>query len=599
MSASWRLRVERGPNAGRSFPLDRASATIGRQDNNAIVLDDARLSRQHARIDSGPNGLTVTDLGSANGTQVNGRTVTGSVAINAGDRVQLGDTILLVEGGPGPVGPAPAATIIAGPGPGGAVPPSPIGSEIPRLTLQGTGEVFRLDRPRMVIGRLPDNELPLEDTQASRQHARFDTRDGQVTVTDLGSANGTRVNGNRITAPTTLNNGDVVQIGTSQLRVEGIAIVDHGTAAALGFYPPPAGASLESAPGSSPAPFGPPPAEGATVLGGPPPMAGLPSPSSTPPNIMAGPPAGSPGGSAQPWASPPAPPFGGAPPPIQPPAPPAMARRRRNPLPLILGGFAVFVLLICLGGGFGALALSRRNSSPTATPAVAGTAVPAAATAMPAAGSSGGNTAPPPPGAAPTSTVPSAAPTAAALPSAAPSVAAALPTAAPARTAVPSARATTAPASGNRRVLSVESVGLRFSIPADWTQTTNEAGRAQFRSPDGRAQIVVRWSSQAPAGLTAQQVIRQELTDTAGVDPSFDSTAVGTGSVTVGGQPGYGTEIYTFAQQSGARVSEADRAVVLPGRAQYFFGFLAVESAFQTYAATFDEIIGTIQITGP
>jgi hypothetical protein len=148
-------------------------------------------------------------------------------------------------------------------------------------------------------------------------------------------------------------------------------------------------------------------------------------------------------------------------------------------------------------------------------------------------------------------------------------------------------------------VLSVESIGLKFTIPADWTQTTNEAGRAGFRSPDGQAQIIVRWSAQVPGGLTAQQLIRQELLDTAELDPDLDITTVGTGPAPIGGQQGYGSEPYTFTQQGTTRITEADRAVVLPGEAQYFFGFLALESAFDTYAATFDQIIETIEITGP
>jgi hypothetical protein len=99
--------------------------------------------------------------------------------------------------------------------------------------------------------------------------------------------------------------------------------------------------------------------------------------------------------------------------------------------------------------------------------------------------------------------------------------------------------------------------------------------------------------------VTARSLIQDELESTARADPSFDPAAVGTGNVTVGGQPGFGSEIYTFSNQNGTRISEADRAVVLSGRAQYFFGFLALESSFASYAATFDEIIDSIQITGP
>jgi hypothetical protein len=268
-------------------------------------------------------------------------------------------------------------------------------------------------------------------------------------------------------------------------------------------------------------------------------------------------------------------------------------------MPLILGGVAAILLLLCIAGGAGAFFLTRGDDAdPTATPVTsAGTPVPAAVTTpMPAAGNSGGNSAPPAPGA---SVAPSAAPVASAAPStrpsAAPSAAAALPTpTAPRASARPSAST-----AGNRRTLEVESVGLTFSIPSDWQEARSEEGLAQYNSPDGRAQIIVRWSTQVPSGVTARSLIEQELSDTARADPSFDPTAVGTGNVTVGGQPGFGSEIYTFSNQSGTRISEADRAVVLSGRAQYFFGFLALESSFDSYAATFDEIIESIQITGP
>jgi hypothetical protein len=140
---------------------------------------------------------------------------------------------------------------------------------------------------------------------------------------------------------------------------------------------------------------------------------------------------------------------------------------------------------------------------------------------------------------------------------------------------------------------------LTFSIPSDWQEARSEEGLAQYNSPDGRAQIIIRWSTQAPSGVTAQSLIEQELADTARADPNFDPATVPTGNVTVGGQPGFGSEIYTFSNQSGTRISEADRAVVLSGRAQYFFGFLALESSFDSYAATFDGIIESIQITGP
>ena len=63
------LRVERGPAVGERLPVAGEGATIGRLAGNTIVLADERLSRRHTRFDLGPGGLTVTDLGSANGTR--------------------------------------------------------------------------------------------------------------------------------------------------------------------------------------------------------------------------------------------------------------------------------------------------------------------------------------------------------------------------------------------------------------------------------------------------------------------------------------------------------------------------------------------------
>ena len=146
----------------------------------------------------------------------------------------------------------------------------------------------------------------------------------------------------------------------------------------------------------------------------------------------------------------------------------------------------------------------------------------------------------------------------------------------------------------------VPAVGLQLAIPANWRQVRNESGVRTFASPDNQAQIVIRWSTQTASGLTARQVILNELADTEATDSSFDAATVRNAAVAIGGQQGHGTDIYTFfSPQNNARFSEADRAVVLPGQAQYFFGFIATEAAFNTYAATFDEIIATIQITGP
>src|SRR5262245_29709421 len=58
---------------GAAIPLQRSVTTIGRGVDNDVVLDDASVSRNHARVIRGPEGFTVEDLDSFNGTTLNGR----------------------------------------------------------------------------------------------------------------------------------------------------------------------------------------------------------------------------------------------------------------------------------------------------------------------------------------------------------------------------------------------------------------------------------------------------------------------------------------------------------------------------------------------
>ena len=67
------------------------------------------------------------------------------------------------------------------------------------------------------VGRAPESEIWLPDPLVSRHHADFLVEPGHVTIVDRGSANGTRVNGEAITGPVTLQNGDVVHVGSAQL----------------------------------------------------------------------------------------------------------------------------------------------------------------------------------------------------------------------------------------------------------------------------------------------------------------------------------------------------------------------------------------------
>jgi hypothetical protein len=83
------------------------------------------------------------------------------------------------------------------------------------------GEEVPVDSMPVAIGRGGQNEIPLDgDEFASAQHARFESKRDGLWVEDVGSTNGTFVNGARVTTPRRLSRGDVVRVGQTDFRVE-------------------------------------------------------------------------------------------------------------------------------------------------------------------------------------------------------------------------------------------------------------------------------------------------------------------------------------------------------------------------------------------
>lgn len=90
------LRVREPGRPERRFVLDGGPVTIGRGPDSDLVLADASVSRLHARIVPRSGRLVLVDLGSTNGTAVNGAPVR-EIVLGSGDRIVLGATVLLVE----------------------------------------------------------------------------------------------------------------------------------------------------------------------------------------------------------------------------------------------------------------------------------------------------------------------------------------------------------------------------------------------------------------------------------------------------------------------------------------------------------------------
>jgi pSer/pThr/pTyr-binding forkhead associated (FHA) protein len=83
------LVVNRGPDAGFRFPLHQAVTTAGRDPRSGIFLDDVTVSRRHAEFRLERGELQVVDIGSLNGTYVNGDPIDSAVLTN-GDEIQMG-----------------------------------------------------------------------------------------------------------------------------------------------------------------------------------------------------------------------------------------------------------------------------------------------------------------------------------------------------------------------------------------------------------------------------------------------------------------------------------------------------------------------------
>ena len=83
------------------------------------------------------------------------------------------------------------------------------------------GDIVTLDAHPLTLGRAAGNDIPLDaDEYASARHARIEPRRDGIWVDDIGSTNGTVVNGIRVTRPRRLAPGDVVRVGETDLRFE-------------------------------------------------------------------------------------------------------------------------------------------------------------------------------------------------------------------------------------------------------------------------------------------------------------------------------------------------------------------------------------------
>ncbi len=92
------LVVHAGPLAGKGFPITGSTLTFGRGSDNDIVLDDTQVSRNHARLIRHGDEVIIEDLGSTNGTLINGKPVVGQHVLQPADIISIGSSVFGVKG---------------------------------------------------------------------------------------------------------------------------------------------------------------------------------------------------------------------------------------------------------------------------------------------------------------------------------------------------------------------------------------------------------------------------------------------------------------------------------------------------------------------
>lgn len=199
LSNQARLFIEQLGQPPQTFRLERPSVTIGRDVQNDLVINSPLVSRQHAHITRQGENYLIADLGSSNGTTVNGRQLSPRQPQRLQDRdiIRIGDQQ------------------------GNSIGLTFQGTAVPGKVSKFSGTIhlgqLNLTQPLITIGRDPASQIHLDHPAVSRRHAEVrQTAQGHI-LHDLGSANGVFVNGQLARSARLLHAGDVVQIGPFKL----------------------------------------------------------------------------------------------------------------------------------------------------------------------------------------------------------------------------------------------------------------------------------------------------------------------------------------------------------------------------------------------
>jgi pSer/pThr/pTyr-binding forkhead associated (FHA) protein len=203
-------------SAGREQHLRPGENLVGREGD--ILLTDSRCSRKHAKVYLEGGKVFVEDLGSTNGTTVNGQPLQANtrVEIKQGDTVAFAGVEMTLHF-PGEAG----ATQLPQSNKTAMLDTSP-SVERPIAYLVGDGERHALREGANTIGRKPDNHIVIPDPYVSGAHGVLEIENDSAHYTDTGSTNGSFLNGARLEPQqrATLKPGDVLKLGQKEFTIE-------------------------------------------------------------------------------------------------------------------------------------------------------------------------------------------------------------------------------------------------------------------------------------------------------------------------------------------------------------------------------------------
>lgn len=219
----------------RKFELDEPSVSIGRSQQCELVLSDPELSREHCRVFREGGTYKVEDKGSRNGTEVNGKVIGEPQPLQDGDVINLGDYQLTFYSTDTGLGDGEdehdledMATRFVGSDDLRKAQdlldlkePKLSSNMLVKLTaVLGPlkGETYKAWGQELTLGRGLDNNVIIPDDAISTQHARIYVESGHNYLEDLGSSNGTFVDGARLRGKHLLVHGEKVRIGTSTFQ---------------------------------------------------------------------------------------------------------------------------------------------------------------------------------------------------------------------------------------------------------------------------------------------------------------------------------------------------------------------------------------------